>query len=115
MTVLLRHVAFVRSGDKGDTLNMGVVPFDEDDYDELKSILSVELVRRTFGPVVTGDIVRYEFTGIRSLNFVMEGALDGGVSRAITLDEHGKQKQSLMADIELPGWSRPVPERLWGK
>jgi hypothetical protein len=114
VTVLLRHVAFVRSGDKGDTLNMGVVPFDEDDFEALKDVLTVDLVRETFGPIVTGDIVRYEFTGIRSLNFVMDGALDGGVSRSITLDEHGKQKQSLMADIVLPGWDRPIPDHLWG-
>lgn len=113
MAVTLRQVAFVRSGDKGDTLNMGVVPFKESDFDDLKRILTVELVRNTFGPVVHGDIVRYEFNGIKALNFVMQHALDGGVSRSITLDEHGKQKQSLMADIELPSWPRPADPESW--
>lgn len=100
-TVRLREMAFVRSGDKGDTLNMGVVPFNEEHFDLLKRVLTVEKVRETFAPAVRGEITRYEFPGIKALNFVMSGALDGGVSRAITLDEHGKHKQSLMADIEL--------------
>ena len=99
--VTLREIAFIRSGDKGDTLNLGVVPFDERDFELLKDVLTVEKVRETFAPVVRGEIRRYEFPGIRALNFVLTGALDGGVSRAITLDEHGKHKQSLMADIEL--------------
>ena len=99
--VRLREIAFIRSGDKGDTLNLGVVPFDEADFELLKGVLTVEKVKETFAPVVRGEIKRYEFPGIKALNFVLTGALDGGVSRAITLDEHGKHKQSLMADIEL--------------
>ena len=100
-TVTLRELAFIRSGDKGDTLNLGVVPFDEADYELLCRVLTVEKVGETFAPVVAGEITRYEFPGIRALNFVITGALDGGVSRSITLDEHGKHKQSLLADIEL--------------
>lgn len=99
--VRLRELAFVRSGDKGDTLNLGVVPFEEANFELLKRVLTVDRVRQTFAPVVKGDIRRYEFPGIKALNFVMDGALDGGVSRSITLDEHGKHKQSLMADMEL--------------
>ena len=113
MSITLREVAFVRSGDKGDTLNMGVVPFKESDFDDLARILTVDLVRQTFDPIVRGEIKRYEFKGIKALNFVMEHAMDGGVSRSITLDEHGKQKQSLMADMELPGWPRPPDPDSW--
>ncbi len=112
-TVTVRDVAFVRTGDKGDTLNVGVVPFKESDFDDLARLLTIEVIRDTFGEIVKGDVTRYEFPGIRALNFVLTHAMDGGVSRSITLDEHGKQKQSLVADIELPDWPRPIDPSSW--
>jgi hypothetical protein len=100
-TVMLREVALVRSGDKGNTSNIGVVPYDPALYDVVRAEVTVDRVRALFGPLVSGDITRYEFTGISSLNFVLQDALGGGVSRSIAMDTHGKAYASLMLSLEI--------------
>lgn len=97
----LREIAFSRSGDKGDTCNVGVVPFNEEDFDIIKEQVTVERVRELFGELVQGDITRYEFEGIKAINFVMKNALSGGVSRSLNLDAHGKSWSNLMMRLEI--------------
>jgi hypothetical protein len=99
MQVSLREVAFSRAGDKGDTNNVMVAPYDERDYDWLLRNLTLSLVESRFRPLVRGTITRYELPGPRIINFVMERALDGGVSRTINLDAHGKSRASLMLSL----------------
>ncbi|MBW3664280.1 MAG: hypothetical protein KY469_14360 [Actinobacteria bacterium] len=103
-TVQLREIAFVRSGDKGNTSNVGVVPYEPQHLDLLKEQLTVDRVREHFGPLVRGDVTRYEFSGISALNFVLTEALGGGVSRSLALDTHGKAYASLMLafEVEVP-------------
>jgi hypothetical protein len=101
MRVDLREIAYSRSGDKGDTSNVIVAAYDEGDYDWLRAHLDVEVVKRHFAPVVDGEIRRYEMPGTKMLNFVMERALQGGVSRSINLDMHGKSRASLILGIPL--------------
>jgi hypothetical protein len=98
-TVPLREVALVRSGDKGDVSNLGVIPYDPALIDVLREQVTVERVRALFGPLVRGDIARYEFRGISALNFVMQQALGGGVSRSIAMDTHGKAYASLLLSL----------------
>jgi hypothetical protein len=100
-TVKLREIAFARSGDKNDTANVGVVPYDPADFELVKHEVTVERVGALFGSLVQGTITRYEMPGIAALNFVMEGALGGGVSRSLALDAHGKAYGSLMLDLEV--------------
>lgn len=107
MQVPLREVAFTRSGDKGDTSNIGVVPYRPSDWDWLKEQLTVDRVKHVFDGLVQGRICRYELPGIRALNFVMERALSGGVSRSLNLDAHGKAWGNLLLSVvvEAPdGW-----------
>jgi hypothetical protein len=99
--VQLRDVAFSRSGDKGDTSNIGIIPYNEEDYDWLKREVTVEKVALLYKDLVKGDIRRYEFDGIKALNFVMEKALSGGVSRSLNLDVHGKSMGNLILRMEL--------------
>jgi hypothetical protein len=101
MRVELRDVAYTRAGDKGDTSNVIVATYADEDYDWLKRHLTEAVVERQFGSVVGGTITRYEMPGTRMLNFVMENALQGGVSRSINLDMHGKSRASLMLSIQL--------------
>ena len=103
-TVQLREVAFVRSGDKGNISNVGVVPYRPEDLPLLSEQVTVERVRDLFAPVLHGDLTRYQFDGISALNFVMTEALQGGVSRSLVQDTHGKAYASLMLslDIEVP-------------
>lgn len=97
----LREIAYSRSGDKGDISNVCVFPYDDADYDRLREVLTVETVRAKYGPLVKGDIVRYELPGTCGLNFVMYGALDGGVSISLRVDPHGKSMQNLILDIDI--------------
>lgn len=100
-TITLREIAFARSGDKGDTSNIGLVPFDEDDFDLLAREVSADRVAHLFGELVRGGVHRYEFSGIRALNFVLERALSGGVSRSLNLDAHGKSWGNLLLTMEI--------------
>jgi len=99
--VKLREVAFARSGDKNDTSNVGVIPYDPADFELVKREVTVERVAELFGPLVRGDVTRYELPGIRALNFVLTGALGGGVSRSLALDVHGKAYGSLVLDLDI--------------
>ena len=107
---LLREIAYGRSGDKGDTSNIVIVPYDEDDYEWLVQHLTTDIIHERFRSIVKGGIVRYEMPGIRALNFVLEHALQGGVSKSLDLDAHGKSWANLALRIELVT-DDPVPSR----
>ena len=102
----LRELALTRSGDKENVSNVGVVPYDEDDFDLLCEQLTVDVVREKFGDLVQGRIERYELPGTKCLNFVMYEALEGGVSFSLRADPHGKSYQSLMLDIDIDAGDR---------
>lgn len=97
----LHEIAYSRSGDKGNTINVSMFPYDDAHWETMREQVTVEAVREKVGKLVTGDIVRYELPGSHGLNFVMYGALDGGVSTTLRIDPHGKFYQSLLLDIEV--------------
>ena len=97
----LREIAHARAGDKGNTSNISVIAYRTGDYAHLARELTVERVKAHFGAVVTGPVTRYELPALGALNFVMEGALAGGVTRSLVLDAHGKSLSSLMLDLEI--------------
>jgi len=97
----LREIAYSRSGDKGDISNVCLFVYDDANWDVLREQVTVEKVRDLFGPLVKGEIVRYELPGTKGLNFVMTEALAGGVSRSLRADPHGKAYQSLILDLEV--------------
>jgi hypothetical protein len=105
----LRELAYARSGDKGDLSNVVLAPFDEADYDWLGRHLSIEVVHDQFQKLVHGRIARYEMPGTKMFNFVMEKALQGGVSRSLNIDMHGKSRASLMLGIRLEYSSNDPP------
>jgi hypothetical protein len=90
MNVLLQHVAHTRSGDKGNTSNIAVIAYAPEFYPLLKEQLTAERFKEFYSGVVTGKVTRYEIDGLEALNFVCEGALGGGVSRSLSLDNYGK-------------------------
>ena len=101
MHVDMRALTFTRAGDKGETNNVVVAPYDDRDYDWLLRHLTVERVAEHFDGLVAGSITRYEMPGTSMLNFVMERALQGGVSRSLNIDPHGKSRASLMLGLHL--------------
>ncbi len=98
----LRAIAHSRTGDKGDTSNISVIAFEEADFSFLCEHVTAERVREHFSEVVTSDVQRYELPNIGALNFVLHGALGGGVTRSLALDAHGKSLSSWLLDMDLP-------------
>jgi hypothetical protein len=97
----LRQIAHSRTGDKGDISNISVIAFDPKDYPLLVEQVTTARVAALFAPIATGPVRRYELPNIGALNFVLQGALGGGVTRALTLDAHGKSLSSLMLELEV--------------
>lgn len=98
----LREIAHSRSGDKGDKVNISVIAFDLADYPLLEKHVTKERVQKFFDNIVTGDVKRYELPAIGALNFVLQGALGGGVTRTLSVDLHGKSLSSAILGMEIP-------------
>lgn len=90
MRVQLVDLAHARSGDKGDTANVGVIALKPEWYPLLARDLTIERVREHFHGVITGDVERFELPNLRALNFLLHGALDGGGTLSLKTDAQGK-------------------------
>ncbi|UZE47744.1 AtuA-related protein [Rhodopseudomonas sp. P2A-2r] len=99
----LRELAHSRTGDKGNISNISVIAYDAKHYPLLLAQVTSARVRAHFAGIVAGDVVRYELPGIAALNFVMDQALGGGVTRSLALDAHGKSLSSALLDLEIDG------------
>jgi hypothetical protein len=95
----LREIAHSRTGDKGNTSNISVIAYDARHYPLLLEQVTPARVKAHFAGVVEGEVVRYELPNISALNFVMTGALGGGVTRSLALDAHGKSLSSALLDL----------------
>jgi hypothetical protein len=98
----LHDIAHSRTGDKGDTLNLSVIAFDVVDYPVLEKYVTAERVKAHFSDIVRGEVTRYALPTLGALNFVMERALGGGVTRSLALDAHGKCLSSAILTLEIP-------------
>lgn len=98
----LKEIAHARIGDKGNWCNICVVPFNEADYPKLKKYLTAKLVKEYYQQICLGIVTRYEVDSLSSLNFVLEEALDGGVTRSLAIDKHGKSLGMALLEIEIP-------------
>jgi hypothetical protein len=98
----LHDLAHSRTGDKGDTLNLSVIAFDVADYPVLEKYVTAERVKAHFSGVVQGEVTRYTLPTLGALNFVMQRALGGGVTRSLALDAHGKCLSSAILTLEIP-------------
>jgi hypothetical protein len=99
---VLRDIAHARTGDKGENCNISLIAFDPRDYPRLLAHATPERVKALFAGIATGDVVRYELPQIGALNFVVTGALGGGVTRSLALDAHGKSLSALLLTMEIP-------------
>ena len=97
----LRDIAHSRAGDKGDISNISVIAYRIEEYALLERELTAERVRAHFAGVVQGKVVRYALPQLGALNFVMQRALGGGVTRSLALDAHGKALSGVMLGMEL--------------
>ena len=91
-----------RAGDKGNTSNVSVIAYDDDSWRILSRELTSERVMNAYAHIAKGPVTRYELPRLRALNFVIENALGGGVTRSLAQDMHGKSLSTLILTIELP-------------
>jgi hypothetical protein len=90
MNVPLLDIAHARSGDKGDTANVGLIALDPRWYSALERYVTVDRVREHFRGIITGGVERYELPNLGALNFLLHGALDGGGTLSLKTDAQGK-------------------------
>jgi hypothetical protein len=99
--VPLIQLAHGRSGDKGDTANIGVIARDERFVPALRQALTSEVVADYFRHFARGTVTRYEWPGLNGFNFVMENALGGGGVASLRNDPQGKALAQVLMDIEV--------------
>lgn len=101
MRVALSRLAHTRSGDKGDTVNIGVIAWKEADYEVLRREVTAERVKTFFGSRVTGRVERFELPNLGALNFLLHGALGGGGTVTLRLDAQGKTFGAALLRLEI--------------
>lgn len=97
----LYEIAHSRAGDKGNTLTLSLIPYQESDYNMLCEKVTVDKVTDHLREIVSGKIVRYELPNIASLLFVCHNALMGGVTTSLAMDTHGKTLSFALLEMEL--------------
>jgi hypothetical protein len=102
--ITLVDLAHARSGDKGDTANVGVIAYDPDHYPLLREHLTPAAVKAHFGDMVQGEVERFELPNLYALNFLLHGALDGGGTVSLMNDAQGKVFSTalLRMEVEVP-------------
>lgn len=97
----LREIAHSRTGDKGNISNISLIAFKEEYYELIKEKVTEEVVKEWFKDIVQGEVVRYELPKLSAFNFVMYGALGGGVTKSLVQDMHGKSLSSKLMDLDI--------------
>ena len=96
----LVHLAHARSGDKGDTANVGLIAYDPDHYELLRERVTAEAVKAHFGDMV-GEVERFELPNLGALNFLLHNALDGGGTVSLMNDAQGKVFSTALLRMEI--------------
>lgn len=90
MKVELTRLAHARSGDKGDTANVGLIALKDEFYPILTREVTAERVKAHFGPIVKGAVERFELPNLGALNFLLHESLGGGGTLSLMTDAQGK-------------------------
>lgn len=103
----LREIAFARSGDKGDTANVGLIAFRPSVYPFLVKEVTAERVKCHFKEICEGEVERFELPNLRALNFLLHRSLGGGGTVSLMLDAQGKTFATALLRMEID-----VPDHL---
>lgn len=104
MKIELLKLAHARSGDKGDTANVGVIALKEEFYPLLVREVTAERVKEHFGQMVKGEVERFALPNLGALNFLLHESLGGGGTLSLMTDAQGKTFSTalLRMNIEIP-------------
>jgi hypothetical protein len=111
-SVPLHHVAHARAGDKGNRLNVCVMPYNAQAYQALSQQLTPERVLQAYGHRGATSVKRYDLPLLPGFNFVIDNVLEGGVNGSLNLDGHGKSNSFILLGLTvdvLPEWIHPSP------
>ena len=114
--VPLHEVAHGRTGDKGNRVNISVIPYQDEAWPLLLEQLTPERVKAWFAAKGAGTVVRYELANLPAMNFVIDDVLQGGVNCALNLDGHGKSLafHLLSIPVEVPARLALHPDKALG-
>jgi hypothetical protein len=99
--VRLLDLAHARSGDKGDTANVGLIALEPEYYPVLVKQVTAARVARHFKGVIKGKVERYELPNLNALNFLLHGALGGGGTLSLKTDAQGKVFSTALLRMEI--------------
>ncbi len=108
--VLIKQLAYVRSGDKGNISNVGIMAFNDDNYEIIRKQVTPQKVKNHYKELVRGEVKIYEMPSINSLQVVMYKALGGGATSTLRYDETGKAMclGMLFMHVEVPDSFKPA-------
>ncbi len=101
MPTPLSRIAHTRSGDKGDTVNIGVIAYRASDYPVLVREVTAQRVKSWFGDRVKGPVERFELPNLGALNFLLHEALGGGGTVTLRVDAQGKTFGAALLSMEI--------------
>jgi hypothetical protein len=101
MKTQLVNIAHARSGDKGDTANVGLIALKDEYYPILVREVTAERVKLHFGEMVKGNVERFELPNLKALNFLLHGSLGGGGTLSLMTDAQGKTFSTALLRMEI--------------
>ena len=101
MKVRLLEIAHARSGDKGDTANVGLIANRREWYALIAREVTKDRVTEHFDGMLTGEVVRFELPNLGALNFLLHGALGGGGTVSLKTDAQGKVYSTALLRMEI--------------
>jgi hypothetical protein len=101
MEIELTRLAHARSGDKGDTANVGIIALKPEFYPLLVRELTAERVKKFFGVMVKGEVERFELPNLGALNFLLHESLGGGGTLSLMTDAQGKTFSTALLRMKL--------------
>jgi hypothetical protein len=105
--VQLLRIAHARSGDKGDTANVGLIALRPEFYPILVKEVTAERVKKHFEGICLGDVERFELPNLGALNFLLHESLDGGGTLSLKADAQGKTYSAALLRMEIEVDSLP--------
>ena len=99
--VQLLRIAHARSGDKGDTANVGLIALRPEFYPILVKEVTAERVKKHFEGICLGDVERFELPNLGALNFLLHESLDGGGTLSLKADAQGKTYSAALLRMEI--------------
>jgi hypothetical protein len=99
--VQLLKIAHARSGDKGDTANVGLIALDAKHYPLLVAQVTAARVKEHFRGICHGEVERFEVPNLGALNFLLHQSLDGGGTMSLKTDAQGKTYSAALLRMEI--------------